>query len=292
MLGDLATCLTSESLRTPFKFAASILTLPESLFSFFLSSQESFNESNSSFLEQKNQHFAKFGDFSSECAGKLKKIKKEAKENVHAIRVWVWKVFEKMLRTVFQLLARPDHRTTANCVKFLNICGGFFPFTQTQAEALISQLKPKIKDKGDSQESRECQKLCQSYNFFLLKKIDEEEFMKKDTWVNILGNTPSKKDKKREAKAEMSKPTPPPPMDYPEPRREKRKKAKKKNREKRATRKRERTPLYSPLNKRSDGEFKSNSVKSQDSQSFLKEKLQSKLRRFKETTRVSHKPSE
>jgi hypothetical protein len=294
LVGDFPGCFVSDSLRASFKFTSFCLKLPDSLFSYFLASQDSLNSNSPSFLKQKDIHLSHYNEFSNEFANKAKRFKKEVKENSHSVKILIWKMFEKMVKLCYQMLSREECRTTANLIKFLNICGGFFPFTETQAEALMSLLEIKLNNKNETPEERECHKLCQSFNFFLIKKMDEKEFINNQKLEAVLGNISIKKERKKEVKvvkevqklvikADNNE-------DY-EPRRERKKKGKKKNREKRMHRRREKSPMLSPLNKRSDVEFKSNSVKSKDvkynfDNKNTKEKLQNKIRKLKEGSKL------
>lgn len=253
-----------------FGFVDASLDLPDAVLSFFLSTQDSLNRNCGSFVEQKNVFLRNFGDYSVELNQKKSSFGKQAQEMGHSLRVLLWKVFEKLTKALFRLLAG-DCRSTASLVKFLNACKGFFPFTQTQADSFMAQLAPKLKISPETPEQKECFKLCQSYNFFLLKKTEEHRFVSDSTLENVLANLPHK-EAPREASEEQ-------------PRKHKRRKPRKKHREKRIQRKRERSPLESPLRKRSDGEFKSSSERSEQKQvpdnQVIRERLQNKLRQLR-----------
>jgi hypothetical protein len=294
LVGDFSGCLGSDSLRSIFKFTSSCFKLPDSLFSFFLSSHDSLNSDCPSFLEQKNIHLNHYNKFSAELTNKSKKFKKDAKDSSHSLKILIWKMLEKMVKLCYQMLSKVDCRTTSNMIKFLNICSGFFPFTEIQAEAFMSLLEIKLKDKNETPEERECHKLCQSFNFFLMKKLDEKEFIDSQKLESILGNISTKKERKKETK--QTKETQKLVNDQNfneeyETKRERKKKGKRKNREKRPHRRREKSPFHSPLNKRSNLDFKSNSDKSRDHKNNSdkqnkKEKLQSKLRKLREGSKV------
>lgn len=271
LLGGLAGCLSPDWPGDCFGFLESVLRLPEAVLPFFLSTQESLNRNCASFIEQKNVFLRHFGDYTVELRQKTNGFSRQARELGHSLRVLVWKVFEKLTKSLFRLLAG-DCRSTASLVKFLNVCGGFYPFTQVQADSLMAQLAPKLKARSDeTPEQKECFKLCQSYNFFLLKKTHERRFVSDSALASILADTP---------RVEASEPS------QEQQRKHKRKKPRKRHREKRAHRKRERSPMQSPLRKRSDGEFKSSSERSSEKKHLpdkqvIRERLQNKLRQLR-----------
>ena len=150
LIGDLRLILTEDKPKNVFKksidflkaglqnLAQRVLCVPE------------LTESSPDYLNQKNAITAAVNQFETWTTSKIKKFKKEAKDNAKVVKTKIICLFDKMTRKVYGMMLRKSHQSTANIIKFLSFSRDYYPFTKPQIKIFLEILNKILSTENQS----------------------------------------------------------------------------------------------------------------------------------------------